>query len=495
LKKEKIMKKTTLVKFLCVFAVVTPLIVTATAAGFTKNLTYKLDKLGLEVSIPSTYDVITQDTPTSSSVFNDLGISGKELVDHFKTNGIYLNAIPKDTSNEEIVFTMTDGVWENLSAFSDTTIKTLASTLISGYEDYGIVVTDYDVYHHSQAKFIKVYFTDEINSVYGLQFYTTYGAKAMNFTMRSYSGELSQKQEETITNIVDSIKYDTDPVSAPAVPKTNSFVYTDADTNTKFTVPANWYEKELSKERENFDVKFVHNYESDLMIFYGSVDLWSQMTHDEKKEFSSREEFNMSLFSELSDYELMQAFSYYSELGQQINKARIVSYNNVEYFEFIISQSLESYGYPIEINSTMLAHYENGWMHLFQFIGTTDSTYFGDFEKLMNSVQFPTIPNATDVGSFASSPDDVDNSYKSISVIVVFLLVVGVIVTVVLYKNNSKHSTVQNYVPDDKNDFEKSNSSASSVICLKCGQALPLDSEFCHICGTRIIKTNEEPEI
>lgn len=452
---------------------------------FASSTTYKLDELGLEVSIPSTYDVITRDTPTSSSIFNDLGISGKELIDHFKTSGIYLNALPKDAISEEIVVTMTDGIWDNLSVFSDTTIKLLTSTIISEYEEYGLTVSEYDVYHHSQAKFVKLYFADTANSVHGLQYYTTYGAKAMNFTIRSYSGKITQKQEETIKSIVDSIKYDTDPVFAPTVPDTDAFVYTDTDTNTKFTVPANWYEKELSKKRQYIDVKFASAKEEGLTIMYGSTDVWGMMTEDER-DGTTRSDINNSAFT-------LEDMSEFFTVDK--NQISLVKYNGVEYYQATVKNSTELYGLDFTAEMTHAVRFDNGWIYWFQFSGTTDSTYFGDFEKLMNSVQFPTISNATNVGSFDSSSDDIDNSYKSISVIVVLFLVVGVIVTVVLYKNNSKHSTVQSYVPDDKNDFEKSNSLASSVICVKCGQALPLDSEFCHICGTRIIKTNEETEI
>ena len=307
----------------CLFTIIVLLLSVFALQVSAISVTYELDELGLEVSIPSSYDVITQDTPISNPVFNRLGASGSEFIDYYKANGIYLNAIPEDSLSEEIVVTMTAGIWDNLSVFSDTTIKTLASALISGSEDYGIVVLDYDVYQHSQAKFIKIYFTDATNSVYGLQFYTTYGAKAMNFTMRSYSGELSKKQEETITNIVDSIKYDTPPVSPPAVPETDAFVYTDIDTNTEFTVPANWYEEELSKEREFIDVKFMSAKEEGMTIIYGSTDAWEMMT-EEERDGATRSDINNSAFT-LED--MTELF------GVDKDDILRVRYNGVEYYQ------------------------------------------------------------------------------------------------------------------------------------------------------------------
>ena len=216
---------------------------------FASSNSYALDELGLVVTIPSKYDVVTQDTSPNSSIFSDRGLSGSDIIEQFKANGIYLNALANDRSNEEIVVTMADGVFDNLSEFSNTSLKTLASSLVEGYESYGLTITSYDIYEHSQAKFIRIHFIDETNSVYGLQYYTNYDAKTLNFTLRSYSGDISQTQEETIKCVVDSIVFDTDPVPAPIVPETEAFLYTDTDTNTKFTVPANWYEDELSKNK------------------------------------------------------------------------------------------------------------------------------------------------------------------------------------------------------------------------------------------------------
>ena len=368
---------------LTVVIVLLSLISIFTIQAFATLNTYKLDELGLELSIPSTYDVITQDTPTSSSIFNNLGVSGKELIDQFKINGIYLNAIPIDSLYEEIVVTMIDNsLWDNLSALSDTTIKTLFSIMICDFETYGFVVLDYDVYHHSQAKFIKAHFTDSTNSVYGLQFYTTYGSKAMNFTIRSYSGELTQKQEEAIQSIVDSIKFDTAPISFSDVSdviETEAFVYTDIDTNTKFTVPANWYEKELSKEREFLDVKFMSAKEDGMSIIYGSTDIWEIMTEEERKG-TTRSDMHNSALSTENIAEL---------LGADESDISRVLYNGVEYYQVITKSSTEIYGLDFSLEMTQLFRIENGWGYIFQFSGTPDNVYFDDFESLLNSVEYP----------------------------------------------------------------------------------------------------------
>ncbi len=340
--------------------------------------TYNISELGLDITIPSDYKVITRDTPATASVFRDLGINKADLIEQFEETNVYLNAI-SDTLDEEVVVTMDTNIIDNFSALSDTSLKMFASSWVNEYEKMGIDVKKYDIYHHSQAKFVRVHFEDTANSVNGLQYYTIYNGKAMNFTMRSYSGEITTKQEKTIKTIVDSVKYDTPSVENPVGAETEAFVYTDIDTNTKFTVPANWYEKELLKEHEFIDVKFVSSKEEGMSIMYGSTDLWGMLTPEEQKG-SSRSDLDNSAV-EISDVATLYA------IDENLIKKQM--YDGKEYFQATVKQNTELYGATFTLETTMVIRIENGWVYGFQFSGTTDNEYFGDFQELLNSVEYP----------------------------------------------------------------------------------------------------------
>ena len=75
--------------------------------------TYKMDELGLEVSFPSYFTVITEDISSSDPIFDRLGTTKSALISKFKSGNIYMNAIPNNSSTEEIVVTMTNGVFDN----------------------------------------------------------------------------------------------------------------------------------------------------------------------------------------------------------------------------------------------------------------------------------------------------------------------------------------------------------------------------------------------
>ena len=124
---------------------------------FAASSTYDLDELELQVTIPSGYSVITRDTPAGDPIFSNLGTTKSAIMEQFEAGNIYLNAI-SDTYNEEVVVTMMENSLSNFSLLSDTALETLASALVDQYVNYGINVSNFEIYHHSQAKFVSLYF-------------------------------------------------------------------------------------------------------------------------------------------------------------------------------------------------------------------------------------------------------------------------------------------------------------------------------------------------
>lgn len=451
---------------------------------FASTNTYDLAPLGLEVTIPPEYTVITRDTPENDPIFDALGITKADVIGQFEAGNIYLNAL-STFSNEEMVVTMQANSLTNFSLLSDTVLSTLAASLASQYTDYGIHVSQHETYQHSQAKFIKLHFTDTANTVHGLQFYTIYDGKAISFTMRSYTGSLSPGQETAIQMVVDSIKFDQDPPAADPGEDTASFTYTDADSGVAFTLPSNWKQEAFTEEREFIDVKFCSTKEDGCMILFGSTDLWEQIPASERAGYS-RADITNSVFTKAVIAEMYNTSS---------DKISEVTYNGVSYYKGEIAKTSDVYGFDLSVTMTQLARFHNGWLYTFCFGGTSEHPLFSDFESLLNSAQYPAASTAADLTSAASAPSGIAKARPHVgapAIIIAILLslaVIGVVVAIVLVSRKKKTKAAHDIlfeIPAYQPATPPVENTAPALFCQNCGQSLPQDSKFCHVCGTKI---------
>lgn len=427
------MKKTfkTIVMMLMISAIVLAMSTTIFAA----TGTYDLDELGLQVTVPSNYSVITRDTPANDPIFDRLGTTKSAILSMFKSSSIYLNAL-SDTYNEEVVVTMVENTMDNLDSYSDSALTLLAASLVNEYSKYGFNISKYDVYQHSQTKFIRLYFTDTAKTVHGLQYYTIYNGKAMNFTMRSYEGKLDSRQETAIKTIVDSIQFDKTTSSSTPGTDTKPFTHTDPDSGVTFTVPANWNREGFTQDREYIDAKFVSTKEAGAVIIFGSTDIWAKMSASDKVGYT-RSDLNNSAFTK-ADIAAM-----YNTTADKIST---ITYNGKQYFKGETSYSTTSNGVNVSVTMTQLVYIDNGWMYMFQFGGTSTHKLYSDFEALLKSVKYPTASNVGGAGS-SNNPnvennnnDNTDNDSENYYGVII-IVVLAVIALIAIYRKNNTPPT------------------------------------------------------
>lgn len=483
------------------------MLLTVVSYAETTDETHKLAELDLSISIPSQYYVITGETPENDPVF-DLLESGKDVViSYLQSNHIYLNAL-NENMIDEIVVTKVESAVSDFNLLSDTALLTIMTSQFAEYEKIGMNVSSHEIYQHSQAKFVKLYWTDNAKTVHALQYYTIYNGKAMNFTMRSYTGSLSITQEKTIKSIVDSIHFNTDPQKQEDPAVSPAYTYSDPDTKVKFTVPANWTEGALSEPREYIDVKFLSSEEQGLSILYGSTDLWDKMPSWEKNELD-RTDINNSYFT----------YTDMAEMGEtDIANVQKVTYNGVQCFQMKSTKTSEAYGLNITVTLTRVIYFDNGWMYWFQFSGDSQNEFFSDFESLLNTVTFPktapivNTPNTDDESTEDtitlpptdadvqnnSAMDDSGNSKDSgdangvhwgvLSVISIVAVIAIIAVFIILNKKREERNAKSADIP----------SSDKYQYCSRCGSRLSYGSNICSVCGPRdeaeLIKTEvQEP--
>ena len=189
---------------------------------------YRLDDLGLSVTIPTSLATFTRGTKSNDPNFKAFGITKEQMDSLMEENNIYLNALASNGSYE-IVVTMSEIPIDDFYFLSDDELLEFASSLVDGYAEKGVEVIELEVYEHPQAKFVKIHLKLSSDS-YGMQYYTIYDGKAISLTMHSYTGKLSVYQKQLIEQAVNSIKFDITPQEGTAK-ETLPVISTDASVN------------------------------------------------------------------------------------------------------------------------------------------------------------------------------------------------------------------------------------------------------------------------
>lgn len=442
---------------------------------FASGNTFRLADLNLSVDIPSDLVTFTRDIKQNDPNLDLFGLSKAQMDSMMKDGNIYLNAIDPDVAFE-VVVTKIESPLNDFFYLSNTELGVLASSFTDGYKGTGLTVIKHEIYEHPQAKFIKIYIKQPNgnSTAYGLQYYTVYDGKAINFTIHSYTGSLTSKNEATIKQIVDSVVFDISPVKDTGK-DTPQFTYSDSKSGVSFTVPANWEKENLSQERETLDVKFVSTKEKGCTIMYGSTDMWAAASADDRKGYS-RADINNSIFTKDDIAELN---------GIPSSQVSMVTLGGKEYYKVTQEKNNDIYGINVSYSTTVLTRIDNGVMYTFYFLGSNSSQQYTEFEKMVGSVVYPASSNSS------------GGTIAVICIIAIIFLLVTVIVIRKKQQKEKTHISASKQMPEMPPIEKASETPKSETIparfdevsfCHHCGTQLPAGSDFCFKCGTKVVK-------
>lgn len=450
---------------------------------------YSLPDVGMSITIPSNYYVLTRDISSSDPALSFFGFSKNECVRLLEDGNMYLDAVDSDVSTE-IVVTMTENIISDLNLFPDSTIDTFLSSLIEAYSNAGITVDSTKYYQHKQAKFIIFEFHQKSGNgtTYGIQYYTIYNYKAINITQYSYDGSFSSWDQFVFERLIDSVEFDSPPQTLESAAKTDPFKYIDSKTGVSFTVPANWIQKETSKPRETIDVVFDST-DGEAIIMYGSVDTWSQLTESERRGYS-RSNFNNSVFT---NEDLKELVSIYGATDGSFHK------ENIAGTEYIIFDASGAKGL-VSVTLTEYVTYINGYMFMYQYSGGNAEAHKDDLLELLRSVDYSSVNATQRKADNEKEPISNDNG---LIIVIAAVLIVGLSIFAYFMIQKSKAPPKHNV------DISRSNNNPPVVdttpnqtgpvqvidlhrnqtnegYCPNCGKAIPQDSIFCQFCGKKL---------
>ena len=349
--------------------------------AYAENMkTHYFKNMDMSVDIPSDYLVFNKQADVNSKVLSSYGYSSDDI------------AAIKNSLNEE---TLLIGVDKNhticigvmaFSLYSDSRSDSarqnddelLKSENPNSYSESGISLDSYEVFYHSQTKFVKKYlsFTPDGNEVRRLiQYSTVWSGNVYIISLRSYTGSIDNHQESIITSVVNSVRLGVNEISS------SQKYYHDKKSDLYFAIPENWNEDTATPKGEGIDAILITDKKKGLSIHFGSMDVWENLSASERIGIT-RKDINNSAFSSAdiaSSYRVSE------------KNVRNESHNGLNYY--MIESTYTNYG--ITISTITAVRFENGFMYTFMFAEPRSSLFYTDFISLLNSASYKSISSAT----------------------------------------------------------------------------------------------------
>lgn len=322
---------------------------------------YQLDDIGLAVKIPSEYKVVTRAMDTEPDWMIADGMTLEDVSEAFQGNDLYFMAWDKD-HDWEIGINYTPENNLNIGSLNESEMEELSGWVVKGY---GGTLIDSDVYQSEWAKYMKIYFSKEIGGykVYILQYCTSNDKGEYAIFLYSKSDELTSSEKDVLQIIIDNTffidKSDTG----------DKAYYKHEVTGTSFPIPDGWHET-----KGNMGIKLLPDDSDYNSIEYFYEDLCGENEESLRKYIDS---------SHLSKEKMAELF------GISIEEISEVTFGDEVYYSLDIVKASESMGFI----SRSFIKVHNGYVQGFLFAGEKDSTYYQEFENLMNYVKYPDISN------------------------------------------------------------------------------------------------------
>ena len=438
-----------------------------------------LEEVGLSLPVPFEYEIFTHGTKASDPRFAEMGLDGKAMEKMLGEN-LYLSAIKTDFTSEIAVTMAPNKLYEDYNLLGVAAVKVLVDSFVKDLlASNGIELIDYSFYQHQQALFVEYICKSIETGAYAVQYSTVYDGKDINITFWSYDGEITSEDKRFARSIAEETVFDADPKTVPAPAETPSFVYKDSRSGTSFTVPRNWVEKSLSKERTYITAKFADNTSAGTTIVYGGFDMWEAMTPAER--------FGTSRSALNSDYmDADEMYSLLEEIGCEKNSISKVTFGDYEYYRATYKGERSEFDLDFVIEIISFVRIQDGWLYQFQFYGDESSKSYDDFVTLIKSVKYPPVestkPLSVKGAFFLPEAAHAGGTVLIVALVIAICVIFGLVCLRAVNKKKSKRQTYT--------EQEQQTDAINQSICHVCGTRIPEGNAFCHKCGAKVNKEN-----
>ncbi len=184
------------------------------APALAENKLYELPELNLTLEIPEGMLVFTRHMAEDDIALMAMGMTPEELRKDFTEKDVYMNAMSLNPIYEVIVTMMEYAGSQEIFDFNtlgDRKLKEMAELLLEGKAAQGknFLYDSYRIEEKDKGKFMVLDLRQEAggNTIYGRQYYTIFNGQAINITLQSYTGPISQEMTDTMQGIMDSLRF------------------------------------------------------------------------------------------------------------------------------------------------------------------------------------------------------------------------------------------------------------------------------------------------
>ena len=419
-----------------------------------------LENLGFSITFPSDYAVFTPEISNNDPLLQEFGFSRDALIGLMESKNMEVDAISRTTYDEITI------VANPTSATEDFYTEAFLPMLQSGMQEVAgdkLDIYQCSLYKHDGKNLLYMTFYNGDVFSEGAGYTLISNGMAVNITFWPADHEISENDESILRSVVDTVKFSSHETETKR--ETPSILYTSPQTSISFTVPQNWQQEELSKEREILEAKFSAVNDGGNMIMYGCEDIWAAMPASEKVGLT-RQKINQSYITATELKEMI-------ECEETVKTA---TYNGVQYYHIEEPVQREVFGISYNSVMTQMIRIDNGWVHCFYFVGDEESLYYKDFEQLLESVVYPSYNEETETNNSTETTSTENLEDDRVTLIPLLILageaVVAVVILLVVQRRKRRKRKEKQFCP-----------------C--CGKELLPQNHYCNYCGEEIKKKQE----
>lgn len=481
---------------ICCFVLIALFLPIFSVPVFATGRTVKIKDLGIECTIPDSFTYVFTRDNISDADASSLGMTKNEIKNLLTESNAYLEA-GTEYFETDLRITMVPITIGDFSDYGDTLLKGLASEMVDSLKAYGYSNITWEIFHHPDTVFIKMEYSVPADTgySYSIQYYTVMNAQAINFTC-SFQSKPTSSDRAMVKGIVDSAVFKNAPAKeSDGTIKKNNPASDFHDDYLSFRIPAGWKKETTNPSHTLIKTKYTRVGQTDVLVMYGTKDIWAELSAEEKKGLSRTDFSNSSITTAEA-----QALFVGEVLGtgNTVEKVTSTKIGGKDYFQILYTMHNDSYGIPLNVKCTMMVHIEDGYASLFIFTQDPTGAFFNEFKTILGSVEYhyPIEEQTTEPSKESAATESNQNTTDSKSVnsseryLLLLLLIIpaaiGAFFIIKRHRTRQKPLSRGHEQEVQAPSVQTGSSKPAILFCHKCGSRLEEGDVVCRHCGIAI---------